>query len=179
MMTKKITAALLAGAILTASAVSVSATTYDRVPSYSSHSVKGSYVANVSAETVYSVDIDWGSMEFTYTVDNEGTWNPETHTYDGATSGVWSCEEGANLITVTNHSNAKVGVKLNFKEEARPFQGVTGTFTNEQYTLESGEGKTYDQADTKPSALTLSGAINKSYQNKIFGSANVALSVVK
>lgn len=181
MMIKKLTAALLAGAILTASAVSASAVSVNqnKVPSVNSTPVKGTYVANVSAETVYSVDINWGSMEFTCTVDKEGTWNPKTHTYDNATPGVWSCEEGANVVTVTNHSNAQVGVSVYFKEEVRPFDGITGTFTNSKYTLKSGEGTTYEKADKKSSVLTLEGTISKDHENDIFGSANVILSAVK
>lgn len=181
MMIKKLTAALLAGAILTASAVSASAVSVNqnKVPSVNSTPVKGTYVANVSAETVYSVDINWGSMKFTCTVDKEGTWNPETHTYDNATPGVWSCEEGANVVTVTNHSNAQVGVSVYFKEEVRPFDGITGTFTNSEYTLKSGEGTTYEKADKKSSVLTLEGTISKDHDNDIFGSANVILSAVK
>ena len=182
MMIKKISAALLVGAILTASAISASAVSVkqNKVPSVNSTPVKGTYVANVSAETVYSVDINWGSMEFTCTVDNEGTWNPQTHTYDNATPGAWSCEEGANVVTVTNHSNAQVGVSVYFKEENRPFDGrITGTFTNSEYKLKSGEGTTYEKADKKSSTLTLKGTIAKGHDNDVFGSANVILSAVK
>ena len=43
--------------------------------------VKGTYVSGGSTATVYSVDVVWGSMEFTYTDAFTGTWNPVTHGY--------------------------------------------------------------------------------------------------
>ena len=44
--------------------------------------VKGSYVQGVASDAIYSVDIVWGDMNFTYTDAAQGTWNPATHDYD-------------------------------------------------------------------------------------------------
>ncbi|MCD8120590.1 MAG: hypothetical protein LUE29_14135 [Lachnospiraceae bacterium] len=60
-------------------------------------------------EIVYSVDITWGSLEFTYTEAGAQTWDPSTHTYSEAEEGGWSYEEGSNILTITNHSNSAVG----------------------------------------------------------------------
>lgn len=94
-----------------------------------SHAVKGTYKAGSSADKVYKVDISWGSMEFNYTDGNQGTWNPETHTYDGVTSGKWSCEKDANKITVVNHSNDSINSELAFKA-AGNYSSIAGEFTD-------------------------------------------------
>ena len=78
-----------------------------------SFDVNAKYVLGGKESTVYSVDVTWGSMDFTYTSAFKGNWNPTTHQYDGATDAKWTCKENANVITVTNHSNA--GVSLSFK----------------------------------------------------------------
>lgn len=65
-------------------------------------------------EIIYSVDIEWGAMQFEY--DYGSTWNPSTHTYGAGTSGnqgggwvVSSYVDGTNnKITVTNNSNFPV-----------------------------------------------------------------------
>ena len=78
-----------------------------------------------TAETVYSVDIAWGSMAFTYAPSNPGTWNPDTLRYEGkSATGAWipayAAGEGgndlaANAIRFTNRSNIKVAFTVNFK----------------------------------------------------------------
>ncbi|MCD7957004.1 MAG: hypothetical protein LUG93_14905 [Lachnospiraceae bacterium] len=76
---------------------------------------EGSSSADVTAtyessetEIIYSVDITWGSLEFTYTEAGAQTWDPSTHTYSEAEEGGWSYEEGSNILTITNHSNSAV-----------------------------------------------------------------------
>lgn len=175
---RKTAALLLTGAFVIGMGTNAMAMEQTRVPSLNSKSVYGTYVPGQKADTVYSVDIEWGDMNFTYTGGNEGTWNPDTHEYEGATEGVWTSE--GNTVTVTNHSNAPVGVRVYFKEEVRPFQGIEGTFTNPEYQLESAVGKTVEEADSRTSELTLSREMrNTEMDHDIFASANVALSVVK
>lgn len=77
-----------------------------------SKDVIANYVSGTSADVVYKVDLEWGSMVFTYTAASQGTWNTETHKYDGTTEAAWSYEDGANQIKVTNHSNADVSVDI-------------------------------------------------------------------
>lgn len=70
-----------------------------------SANVKGTY-KGTAASTVYSVDISWAGLEFTYNGAYEGEWNPITHSYDNATEAGWA--EGEGTITVTNHSNTAI-----------------------------------------------------------------------
>ena len=67
--------------------------------------VKGTY-SSTATVTVYSVDITWEGLSFTYNGAFEGNWNPETHEYEDATAAGWAAGKGT--ITVTNHSNADI-----------------------------------------------------------------------
>ena len=82
---KKILTLMLSLALLCVMAVpAMAADTIDRKGGSTSADVKGTYVPGSGTATVYSVDIAWGSLEFTYTDASKGTWNPENHSYDGA-----------------------------------------------------------------------------------------------
>ena len=120
--------------------------------------VNAKYVDSVDTTTVYNVDVSWGAMEFTYTVSGTKTWNPETHTYEVSTSGAWTAS--GNEITVTNHSNT--GIKADFTyAEATGFDTVTGSFTQNSFTLPSAEGKAIsDAALIGKTALTLGGTLS-------------------
>lgn len=76
------------------------------------------------SSTVYSVDIEWGSMEFIYAKSTELTWDPTQHASVGTPSTKWTVPEGksnnglaANEIRLTNHSNASVVARLDFNPE--------------------------------------------------------------
>ena len=86
--------------------------------------VNGSFVSGTAADEKISVDVAWDAMDFTYTAPSQGTWNPATHAYEGATAGGWS--DNTPGITVKNHSNVAVNATLGFKADVA---GVVGTFT--------------------------------------------------
>lgn len=67
--------------------------------------VTGTYSSEATV-IVYSVDISWSDLEFTYNGAFEGNWNPKTHEYDDATAAGWA--SGNGTITVTNHSNTAI-----------------------------------------------------------------------
>lgn len=139
-----------------------------------SKSVKGTYEAGGLTQTVYSVDIKWGSMEFKYTDLTEGTWNPADHSYDGTVNAVWSCVEGANKITVINHSNAPVKATLSYTPESA-YSEIGGTFSNNELTLPTAVGTANDSAPQKDAALTLNGALKKDTANEKIGTVTVSL----
>ncbi len=146
---KKIIAILMAVAMLATMCISVSAVGVDGNNKDATVDVNASYVAGSTTQTVYSVDISWGSMAFTYTGASAGTWNPDTHAYDGATAAAWTCEENANAITITNHSNAEVTVGLSSEMN----DGISGKFTDKvsadalsSVKLETAEGTEYAAA---------------------------------
>lgn len=125
--------------------------------------VSAKYVDGVTGGTVYSVDVSWGAMEFTYTVSGAQVWNPETHVYDTTTENAWTAS--GNEITVTNHSNAEVKATFTFAALAE-HNTVTGTFSNASLTLPSAEGKALnDAALTGTTALTLGGSLDSATTN--------------
>jgi hypothetical protein len=125
--------------------------------------------------TIYSVDITWGSMEFTYTDASKGTWDPETHQYKGATEATWSCENDANKITVTNHSNAGIKAVLGYTS-GEGFSEINGNFSKDSYTLRSAEGTTRGNAPSYDFYLTLSGSLNESaLENTVIGTVTITI----
>lgn len=125
--------------------------------------VSAKYVDGVSGGTVYSVDLNWGAMEFTYTVSGSNVWNPDTHTYDSTTSDVWTAS--GNEITVTNHSNAAIKASFAF-EALDAYNTVTGNFTSAAVSLPSAEGKAVnDTALTGTTALNLGGSLDSATTN--------------
>lgn len=142
-----------------------------------SKDVKASYHANVEANTVYSVDLKWGSMEFVYTIDNEGTWDPEKHQFTNASvSGNWSCEENQDEVTVTNHSNAPVNVSFAYQAE-KNYNGITGDFDKSGATkLATAEGTEVLDAPTVTAKLSLTGKLGKDVKSATkIGTATVSL----
>ena len=130
-------------------------------PGETNINVSGTYAQTGTPGTVYKVDIAWGSMEFTYTVNESNrTWNPTSHTYTSEGSdGVWSCGSGADEISVTNHSNAAVKAGFSYAP-AEGYTGITGDFTSAELSLPSAEGKAIDASElTGKTKLELSGAL--------------------
>ena len=122
--------------------------------------VTGVYQAGTTADEKISVDIVWDAMDFTYTAPSQGTWNPATHAYEGATEGGWS--DNTPSITVKNHSNVAVNATLDFKADVA---GVVGTFTETSGTandkvleLATAEGTEVSAAPTATANFGISGA---------------------
>lgn len=119
--------------------------------------VKASYSAGAGGGvTVYSVDITWGSMAFTYSEGSGRTWNPATHTYSSGGTGGWS--HNGNTVTVTNHSNTKVTANLTYTPEAG-YDGISGNFDKTEMDLATAVDTPVVSAPTDTAALTLSGTL--------------------
>lgn len=121
--------------------------------------VKAKYSGGAAEPEVYSVDVTWGAMEFTYSVGGTRTWNPTTHLYDENVTAGWT--ESGNDITVVNHSNKSVNVAFSY-EAAQGFSGITGSFDTASSTLAAGKVGDVAGADKVVSHLTLSGALASS-----------------
>lgn len=71
-------------------------------------------VVDGTGTPVYKLDIAWGDMRFDYSVGSR--WNPDTHDYSGDITDAWLpdsfFQDGNNLITTYNHSNADVLVSF-------------------------------------------------------------------
>lgn len=83
------------------------------------HFTSGAYA--LSWTPTVSVDVTWGSLAYTY---HPGTWNPETHQYDGR--GWTADQEGGDRITLVNQGAAGVAVTAGYTAEENYTSG--GTF---------------------------------------------------
>lgn len=143
-----------------------------------SHDVTATYRADSSGGaggTVYSVDITWGDMAFTYTAE-AGIWDPKTHTTTSSTGGVWTVNNtDGDKITVTNHSNTDVTATFSYAA-ASDFDGISGTFDNASLNLASAVGTAVDEAPNGTAALSLSGALGSTTaDNTKIGTITVTL----
>lgn len=131
----------------------------------SSAEIKATYQAGKeNTATVYSVDVKWGSLEYTYSSGVKKSWDPTTLKYKetfGTSS--WTCQEGANQITVTNNSNAEITASLAYDETG---SDITGTFTNSKIGLKSAEGTNAGEGPSGTTTLSLNGALSDTTASK-------------
>lgn len=121
--------------------------------------IKATYQAGKeNTDTVYSVDVKWGSLEYTYSSGVTKSWDPTTLKYK-ETSGTssWTCQDGADQITVTNNSNADITASLAYAETG---SNITGTFTNSKIGLKSAEGTNVGKSPSETTTLSLKGALS-------------------
>ena len=146
-----------------------------------SHAVYGTYQSEDEAATVYSVDVSWGSMEFTYT---DGAvskiWNPSTHQYtESGVEGNWSNQDGANKVTVTNRSNKALTATVEATTSGS-YAGITAKADKASLSLaDASIGATTTvagTASTDSTTISLSGALtNKTANKATIGSVTVKI----
>ena len=127
--------------------------------------IKATYQAGKeNTDTVYSVDVKWGSLEYTYSSGVTKSWDPTTLKYK-ETSGTssWTCQDGADQITVTNNSNADITASLAY---AKTDSNITGTFSNSKIGLKSAEGTNAGEGPSGTTALSLNGALSDTTASK-------------
>lgn len=156
-------------------AVSMSSVVFASEVNNGSKDVTATYKAGAVSDIIYSVDVSWGSMEFTYTSPAQGTWNPETHAYDGAeTTGRWSCGTDANKITVTNHSNTDITADLSYNKGV-DYQDIVGTFSSDVLSVASAVDTPVEQAPSASAILEMAGELPESEESVVVGSITITL----
>lgn len=128
-----------------------------------------------NTDTVYSVDLKWGSLEYTYSSGVTRSWDPTTLKYK-ETSGTssWTCQDGADQITVTNNSNADITASLAY---AGTESNITGTFSNSKIGLKSAEGTNAGEGPSGTTTLSLNGVLSDTTaQKKEIGNVTVTIS---
>ena len=181
MMKKKTALVLTLAMVFSLAPLSAYADTIDRVGGTASHNVTATYVdgssggAGGAGGTVYSVDITWGDMAFTYTAE-AGIWDPTTHKTTDAEGGVWTVNnDGGNIIKVTNHSNTGVTAAFSYTADTG-FEGISGSFDKDSLGLKSAVGTEVANAPTGTAALTLTGALGSdTTANTTIGTITVTL----
>lgn len=109
-----------------------------------------------SSTPVYSVDITWEDMTFTYNESGTRTWDPDTHTYTDNTTAGW--DKISADVTVTNHSDAAVKVSFGYQEVETT--GITGVMSQDSFTLAAGVENDYAGADSDTSVFSITGTPN-------------------
>jgi hypothetical protein len=128
------------------------------------YNVIGVYKNETTTPTVYSVDIHWGAMEFTYTEAGTNEWNPRTHSYTLNSDATWTADR--NTVRVVNHSNADVDVTFSVVIDSA-YSTVTAQLDKTSAKLAAGvEGK-YDQAAEVTATLTLGGILPEGTDGRI------------
>lgn len=123
--------------------------------------VTGEYINELKSDEIISVDVEWGSMDFTYAATQQGTWNPKTHAYDNATEEAAWVNDTTSDITVTNHSNVDVTASFKFDAETS-YSTVTGSFTQNSVDLDAGVVNKKDEADKETVTFTIGGTLDTS-----------------
>ncbi|MDO4331249.1 MAG: hypothetical protein Q4C58_00995 [Eubacteriales bacterium] len=113
---------------------------------------------------VYSVDVEWGSLEYTYDSGKTLTWNPETLKYvETVGTSTWSCEENADKITVTNNSNTEITATLSYEQID---SNISGKFDQAKIDLKTAEGTTAGSGPSGTATLSLNGALSDTATTK-------------
>lgn len=118
--------------------------------------VTAKYNDSTTEPAVYSVDLAWEDMTFTYNESGSKVWDPATHTYTDNTTASW--DKTTADITVTNHSNAAVDVTMTYA--AQGDSGISGALSNATFNLAAGVEGDYDHAASQVATLTISGTPN-------------------
>lgn len=172
---RKITTTLFAVSCMISMETAVFAN--EPTPDNNAAQIKATYSTETQTPEVYYVDIQWGSLEYTYNSGIIKSWDTETlkFTEQIGKSG-WSRENGADTITVTNHSN--MGVMASFSYEEKDSSGISGTFSRASGYLAAPEENSETQsAPSLSTELTLTGTLPETAADKtVVGTVNVTIS---
>ena len=114
----------------------------------------------ISTETIYSVDVVWDDVTFTF-AGGKGIWNPGTYEFDITDGeGMWTDNQGA--VSVTNHSNASLGVAIAYEPNAEPNGTVELKLDKTYFALDNADGNIDPALLTNTCIITASGVAKKS-----------------
>lgn len=171
-----------------------------------SFDINGKMVDSTQNVVVLSVDIKYGAMKFVYYSGTDGyLWNPTNHSYEdngdgtnGVGTGQWVAENESNFLTVVNHSNSAVGVKVSGetsleREEDGESHPVNVVFKNssDDYSslyageyaaivIESADGTAYEAAPSTTYEINLDGGtINDGLTEDFQPIGSVTVSIIE
>lgn len=136
--------------------------------------VKGTYVdGGVTDEVISYSYSSLNSISFNYSGTNKGTWNPETHEYEGGSAeGGWVAN-GSNSTTIKNHSNVAIDVTPRWAAESG-FEGVdllVGTSSDgssdAKLDLPTAEGTSVEEAPSGTISFDIEGGSLSSGQTDV------------
>ncbi len=121
--------------------------------------IKVSYELNsAEIEEVYYVDVTWGSFENTYKTNDVKVWNPETLMYEiREGTPEWTSADGANIVSVTNHSNTHITAVISYTPSAG-YGDISASFDKSVIDLAApAENSSYESAPRDIATFSLSG----------------------
>ena len=175
---KKILSLLLALAmIFSLSVTAFAADSMTGTDDTSSTDVFGTYIAGTTGGTVFSVDISWTDMNFTYYGASSPVWDPVTHTYSGEEREAGWADSDA-YIEITNHSNAHIFVDLTYSakdgyKDARVLFQYNGAYVGRADNGMGTDGAGMPQ--TVRIGITPSGTLPEGTKDALIGSVTVSL----
>lgn len=150
--------------------------------------VYATYQEASAADIVYSIDITWGDMSFTYKEASTGTWDPISLQYVSQDSAGWfptnmanNNSVASNEIKIINRSNANVSCTFEFDDNnCDELRGGDHYFTLNGEKINSNvieiNSATPGQATTELLALCLTGTPNdKTMNNAHVGKITVGI----
>ena len=174
---KKLISLVLALALVLSLGMTAFAANVDTDGGTASTEVVANYSAGTAGGTVFSVDIEWSGMSFTYNGKSEPVWDPITHTYSGANNEEGWAESNA-LITITNHSNAFIEAVPSYRK-ASGYESVSMTFsTSKCYvgSADNGLGSNgAGQAVSETISVTPTGTLPEGTADAVIGTVTVTI----
>lgn len=171
---KKITSLLAAAALVCTMSATALAADGVGTGDYEAN-VKGTYQPGGATAIIYSVDITWDEMSFTYTAAGVGTWDPDSHQYGAGSKASWS---GSKTITVTNHSNAAVKATASFQADSG-YESTRMSFGNNGSTISTAEGTAVGSAPSKKITVTPTGSLSENAKGGRIGTITVKVSTAE
>ena len=172
---KKMLSLILALALVMSLSVTAFADETNNGTGDTSIDVNAVYSDGVATSDVISVNVEWGAMSFTYSVNGTKTWDASTHQYITDSEAEWTAS--GNTVTLTNHSNVAIKAELKFTPETA-YNTVSGSFDNASLSLPSAVDKaTDDETLVGTAKLTLAGTLDSSVTTSTkVGTITVAIS---
>ena len=165
---KKILALALALALMSTTA---HATNTNTAGDHASE-VTATYVnGNGASPIVYSVDITWDDLSFTYYEASAASWDPVNHKYNSdARAAGWAAEDVAN-VEIVSHSNTQI--LANFAYTANSgYTSAKMNFNTKQLYLASAED---GRAKTVSNQVRPSGTLPKGTEDTVIGSITITI----
>jgi len=137
--------------------------------------VKGTYSSKATV-TIYSVDIAWEGLSFTYNGAFEGTWNPQTHEYENATAAGWAAGNGK--ITVKNHSNTGITATPSYTAK-EGFESAGVNFSTSELNVATADNGTDGAAGTAVEGsitVTPTGSLPEGTKDATIGTITITIS---
>jgi len=116
------------------------------------------YEDGTIVDAVYSVDVVWMDITFTYSA-GQVQWNPEDHEYN-AVGGDAGWIDSTGEIIVTNHSDVAVEINITFVQASTPNGTAVLTVATPSFILESAVGTLSTEAPSSGTNIFVSGIPN-------------------